>query len=214
MLVLKCALHLGVALVVAAPLAAFAAAGRPTVGAVDKVQARADAIHAQDVRALAAAASVKHDDLVRTGPAARLLATLNDGTRITLGEKATLLIDDFVYDPAKDGGKLSLRVVEGAFLFVGGRIEGRSGGNVDIATPVGTLGVRGTTVWGGLIDGGYGVLVLDGEVTVSTARGTVTLTAGQGTMVYGPGRDEAPAAGAWPQDRIDRAVATISFRED
>ena len=31
--------------------------------------------------------------------------------------------------------------------------EGPTGGNVAIKTPVGTLGVRGTTVWGGFIDG-------------------------------------------------------------
>lgn len=209
---LKTALRHGAVLCVALPAAALAAMERPTVGAVDKLQARADAIYAAEQRALAPAADVKHDDLVKTGPAARLLATLNDGTQITLGEKASLLIDEFVYDPARDGGKLSMRVVEGAFLFVGGKIEGKTGGNVDIATPVGTLGVRGTTVWGGLIDGGYGVLVLDGEVTVTTAQGAVTLTKGQGTMIYGPGRSEPPAAAPWPQGRIDRAVATISFQ--
>ena len=40
-------------------------------------------------------------------------------------------------------------------------------------------------MWGGYIDGGYGVLVLDGEVTVNTKHGQVTLQKGQGTMVYG-----------------------------
>ncbi len=77
-----------------------------------------------------------------------------------------------------------MTVSEGAFLFVGGKIEGPSGGNVEIRTPVGTLGVRGTTFWGGAIDGGYGVLVLSGEVSVTTRRGRVVLKEGQGTMVF------------------------------
>ena len=63
---------------------------------------------------------------------------------------------------------MTVKVAQGAFLFVGGKVEDPSGGNVVIKTAVGTLGVRETTVWGGHIDGGYGVLVLDGEVEVKT----------------------------------------------
>ena len=94
-------------------------------------------------------------------------------------------MDRFVYDPDRAGGQLALTVKTGAFLFVGGKIEGPTGGNVAISTPVGTLGVRGTTVWGGHIDGGFGVLVLSGEVSLQTPHGTVLMQKGQGTMVYG-----------------------------
>jgi hypothetical protein len=70
--------------------------------------------------------------------------------------------------------------------------------------------VRGTTVWGGYIDHGYGVLVLDGEVTVNTKHGRVTLHKGQGTMIYG---QHAPnKAAPWPDQRVKAAVATISFQ--
>jgi hypothetical protein len=128
---------------------------------------------------------------------------------VTLGERGRLVIDKFVYNPEKQGGALSMKV-KGAFLFVGGKIEGPTGGNVAIHTPVGTLGVRGTTVWGGFIDGGYGVLVLDGEVTVNTKHGRVTLQKGQGTMIYG---EKAPnKAAPWPDTRVKAAVATISFQ--
>ena len=96
-------------------------------------------------------------------------------------------------------------------MIVGGKIEGKTGGNVAINTPVGTLGVRGTTVWGGAIDGGYGVLVLDGEVTVETAGGRVTLQKGQATMIYD--RSGAPDfPHIWPKAKIDEAVRTISFQ--
>jgi hypothetical protein len=105
--------------------------------------------------------------------------------------------------------ELSLRVVKGAFLFVGGRIEGVNGAKVQIHTPVGAIGVRGTTVWGGPIDNGYGVIVLDGEVTVTGRRGTVTLKQGQGTMLFGDGKPQRTAA--WPAGRMKRAVASITF---
>ena len=45
--------------------------------------------------------------------------------------------------------------------------------------------MRGTTVWGGRIDGGFGVLVLKGEVWVKTPHGTVDLKEGNGTMIFG-----------------------------
>jgi hypothetical protein len=99
---------------------------------------------------------------------------LKDATQLTLGENATLVVDEFFYDPSMSRGALSLSVIRGAFLYVGGRIEGVNGAKVQIRTPVGAIGLRGTTVWGGPIDKGYGVIVLNGEVTVTGRKGTVT----------------------------------------
>jgi hypothetical protein len=179
-----------------------------TVGTVDRVQPQVDATQAGQTRALATDSELYFRDRCRSGRGARMQATLKDGTQLTLGENATLLIDEFVYDPFQPGA-ISVRVPRGPFLFVGGRVEDQSGARVNIHTPIGTLGVRGTTVWGGPIDKGYGVLVLKGQVTVSTRRGTVTLREGQATMVFGGRRPQAP--GAWPEERTKRAVASISF---
>jgi hypothetical protein len=181
------------------------------VGAVDKVQEQVVAVQAGAARDLQAAGPVYFRDRMKTGPGARLEAKLDDGTVLTLGEKGKLTVDEFVYKPGEQGGKLAINVTQGAFLFVGGKIEGPTGGNVTIKTPIGTLGVRGTTVWGGHIDGGFGVLVLKGEVWVKTAHGTVDLKEGNGTMVFGA---KGPAKAApWSDDRTKRAVATISFAQ-
>ena len=134
---------------------------------------------------------------------------MKDGAQLTLGENATVVVDEFVYDPFRSRGELSLRVVKGAFLYVGGLMEGLSGAKVRIQTRVAAIGVRGTTVWGGPIDHGYGVIALSGEVTVTGRRGTVTLKQGQGTMLFGDGKPQR--AGAWSAGRMRRAVASISF---
>jgi len=179
------------------------------VGAVDKAQGSVEATQSGVSRSLAIEAPVLFGDRLKTGPAARLEAKLADGTVLTLGEKGRLTVDKFVYDPDRNGGTLALTVKSGAFLFVGGKVEGPTGGNVAINTPVGTLGVRGTTVWGGHIDGGFGVLVLSGEAVLKTRHGDVVMRKGQGTMVYG---DKGPRSAApWPEDRVKRAVATVSF---
>jgi hypothetical protein len=180
-----------------------------TVGAVDKVQAQVEATQAGQTRALVVKSEVYFRDRCHSREGARLQATLKDGTQLTLGENATLVVDEFIYDPFRSRAELAIRVVKGAFLYVGGRIEGANGGKVKINTPVAAIGLRGTTVWGGPIDNGYGIVVLSGEVTVTARKGTVTLKQGQGTMLIGDGKPQRAAA--WPADRMKRAVASITF---
>jgi hypothetical protein len=189
--------------------ASVAVAETTTVGAVDKVQAHVNATQAGQTRALVINSDVYFRDRCHSGEGARLQATLKDGTQLTLSENATLVVDEFIYDPFRSRGALSVRVIKGAFLFVGGRIEGVNGAKVEIHTPFAAIGVRGTTVWGGPIDNGYGVVVLSGKVTVTARRGTVTLKQGQGTMFIGDGKPQRAAA--WPAGRMKRAVASITF---
>src|SRR5260370_19569633 len=145
--------------------ASVAVAETTTVGTVDKVQAQVNATQAGQTRALAINSDVYFRDRCHSTEGARLQATLKDGTQLALGENATVVVGGFVYDPFMSRGALSVRVIKGAFLFVGGRIEGVTGAKVQIHTPVAAIGVRGTTVWGGPIDNGYGIVVLSGEVT-------------------------------------------------
>ena len=106
-------------------------------------------------------------------------------------------------------GEFSLRVIKGAFLFVGGRIEGVNGANgADTHTGQATGPAGHHMVWGGPTDKGYGVIVLNGEVTVTGRRGTVTLKQGQGTM---PSPTANSAGGRLAIRRMKRAVASITF---
>jgi hypothetical protein len=198
-----------------APLAASilgasaAVAETTTVGAVDKVQARVDATQSGQTRPLVVNSEVYFRDRCHSGEGARLQVTLKDDTHLTLGENATLVVDEFIYDPSRSRAELAIRVVRGAFLYVGGLIDKETDANVRIRTPVGAIGIRGTTVWGGPIDKGYGIIVLSGEVTVTGRRGTVILKQGQGTMLF---RDGTPQrAAAWSAGRMKRAVASITF---
>ena len=82
---------------------------------------------------------------------------------------------------------------------------------IAVTTPVADIGVRGTEFWGGPMDGQYGVLLLEGVVTVSNQAGSVTLSAqGQGTDIPSP-LDPPGAVKPWGADKIARAVASVAL---
>lgn len=100
-------------------------------------------------------------------------------------------------------------VVDGSFRLISGALKHRE--DTKIITPVATIGIRGTDVWGGVIDGAFSVLLMEGEVSVTTNGGTVLLdTPGTGTTVTAS--DTAPAEPVvWADARIQRALATVTF---
>ena len=54
------------------------------------------------------------NEVVSTGETARLEVTFTDATRLTLGEKAKLTLDSYVFDPAAARGTIKFGLV-GAF---------------------------------------------------------------------------------------------------
>lgn len=180
------------------------AAERPVVGHAIKLEGGADAVFKNVPRTLKTGSPVLFEDLIRTSYGGRLSVEFADGSDITLGESASVLIDSFVYQPENSLGTLVLQVLHGAFLFVGGKIENIPDARVSISTPVATLGIRGTKVWAGKIDSGYGVLTLDGQVVVSNAVGSVTLGPGEGTMITDGNPPSQPVV--WPEEKTQRAL--------
>jgi len=186
---------------------------RPGIGTVTRLQGAAEASYQGRQKNLSQNAAIYFGDRISTGPEARVAITLADETEVTLGANASLVVDEFVYTPEQSTGKLGLQVLQGAFLFVGGKIEGQTRSNVSITTPVATLGIRGTTLWGGFLDGKYGVVAVSGIVKVTTTVGTVTLTENQGTWMSNP-RQFPKQPADWADELLARAMDTITFADD
>jgi hypothetical protein len=118
--------------------------------------------------AMAVAGTPVHtNDRLRTGANARLQVIFRDNSVLTLGENANVVVDRFVYNPGQSKGEVMLDATQGAFRFVGGKIEQVRQKNVVVNTPHAALAVRGTHFWAGPIRGKYGVLLLKGKVRVS-----------------------------------------------
>ncbi len=187
-------------------LLAVPSPGAEEVGAVTRVQGRAVAERGAQVIALSAEAPVIRDDRLVTGEAARLEVLLQGDTTLTLGENGALVLDDLIVTPTES----SLRIrVTGAFRLASGLLP--HGARTEIITPLATIGIRGTDVWGGPIDGAFGVFLIDGAVEITTQAGSVILdTPGTGTTVRAANAPPSDPV-VWPGAKVDRAVAAVSF---
>ena len=152
------------------------------------------------------------NDTIKTDHNAKTLVMFVDDTQITLGENSELKIDKYIYDPdsAKPpSGKFS--VLKGAFLLVSGLIAKTDDPDVEIETAYGSIGLRGTTVWGGPMDGKYSVYVQRGKVNVKNESGEIDLGVGQGTSIIS--RKHKPRGlGQWGGELINRAVRQTNMK--
>ena len=186
------------------------AADGEVAGKVLRLKNSAMAVQDAAPRSLKVGSDVLVSDVISTGEGARLEFSLRDGSVVTLGERATFALSDFEDTPSKEN--ITLRLLSGAFKAASGSIAARNPGAMTVATDTATIGIRGTTVWGGTLDTAFEVALLDGTaVTVTTRAGTVELnTVGQGTTV--PSADQPPAdPTTWAQAKVTRALATVDF---
>jgi hypothetical protein len=65
-----------------------------------------------------------------------------DESSMSVGPNSDMVIDEFVYDPKANTGKLAMSATRGVFRYVGGKISKLEGG-VTVDTPVASIGIRG-----------------------------------------------------------------------
>ncbi|MDX1401965.1 MAG: hypothetical protein R3245_08590, partial [Kiloniellales bacterium] len=97
-------LHVLAILVLLALSAGVNAASAATVGLVTRVQGPAEVLSRGGVETAVVGTLVHMNDQVRTGPEARIEVTFRDKTVLTLGEKASVTIDRYVYSPETSTG--------------------------------------------------------------------------------------------------------------
>jgi hypothetical protein len=188
------------------------AAAQEAIGTVSRIQGEASGTLGGATRPVVANASVFLDEVLSTGEAARLEVTFTDSTRLTLGEKATLTLGTYVFNPAARRRTIQFALV-GAVRFVSGKLSKLVSSRVSLTTPVASVGIRGTDFFAGPIDDqALGVLLIEGAVSVSNAAGQRLLNRpGQGTNIAAPGAPPGPVT-VWPQAKVNRALAAVTFQ--
>ena len=146
-------------------------------------------------RALKSGDKVLMGDKIETGADGQLQILLLDQTIFTLGPLSAITVDEFVYDPSNDEGKVKASMAKGIFRVVSGKVAHKKPENMSVDLPAGAIGFRGTNV-AGIIDGSKSTIVLLGPVGVgrisvtNIVNGEVVAVnideAGYATIVDGP----------------------------
>ena len=101
---------------------------------------------------------VYRGDMIQTGTDGTLAIVFADGTSFNVSKNARMEVDEFVYDPNGHSNSTLLSLAKGTFTFIAGNISHT--GSMKVATPVGTMGIRGTAPRVEIMD--------DGSVKFST----------------------------------------------
>lgn len=153
------------------------------------------------------------DDIVAAGPKSKVFILLIDDTEITLSENARFKATEYQFDDEDTSdNKARYSFLSGAFEYISGLMTKKPDPDVGITTPFGSIGVRGTRLWAGDLDSGYGVHVDEGVVDVSNAGGKVRLGAGFGTDIAGPRSAPTKAAG-WSRQRRQGIMARVALKD-
>ena len=201
-----------VLLVIAIGRTLYAAEATDIIGKVSRIQKSAVAMQDALPRALKKGSKIQLGDIVSTGKGARVLIVMNDGAELTLGERTQFVVQEYVME--QGGNNAVMRLLEGAFKITSGELMKSVNSSFVVNTNDASIGIRGTTFWGGSLDGIFEVALLDGKgVYVETRAGRVVLTEkGQGTAIRGT--NVAPTKPkSWPQKKVDRAIATTTFEK-
>src|SRR5688572_16205402 len=75
-------------------------------------------VQGRGARALAAGSEVYANERIKTGDASTAQLMFLDKTVLSLGPKAEMMLDKFVYDPNKGSGQVVVNAVQGSFRFV------------------------------------------------------------------------------------------------
>lgn len=94
-------------------------------------------------KVLTVGADIQIGDTVVTGPSGQVQIKFSDRTELVVGPNSSLVIEDYLLRSDNSPGNFAVKALGGTFRFVTGQAEKD---RYRIATPTGTIGVRGTAV--------------------------------------------------------------------
>lgn len=164
------------------------ALGAPA-GAVDSMKGLVVAVRGGVEVQLEAGDPIYEGDVLVTGADAAVGIIFSDESTMSMGGDARISIDQMVYDADTGGGAQLFDVVQGAFVFASGQIGKTDPDDVQVRTPVATIGIRGTkyAVNVDQVSAETSVTLFEGAVVVRNEAGEVLLNSiGQSTVVTSP----------------------------
>lgn len=134
---------------------------------------------------IAKGGAIHRDESIRTNASGVGAFLFDDGTKLAVGPNSTVVIDSYVYGGAGTARRLTLGATRGALRWISGKSDHAA---YRIATPSGTLGVRGTAFDVYVApDGVTAVALLSGSARFCGASGCETLKRRCDVIIARPG---------------------------
>lgn len=161
----------------------YAAAGNSTndvspAGQITELVGEVVVVRADGTRVTAEVGTpVYPGDVVETSGEGAANILFADNTTFAISENARLSVDEFIYSAAEQSGSSFFSMLQGVFVYTSGLIGKNDPGNVNIETPVGSIGIRGTVVAGDINAAGEDsqITVIDGAIVLTNGGGSLEM---------------------------------------
>jgi hypothetical protein len=90
---------------------------------------------------LTVGARVLHKERIHTSPTGSVQLLFLDKSTLSIAPNTSLVIDEFVYDPASNSGHMLTKLTQGTLQYIGGQLSHQ--GAVTVETPAAVIGIRG-----------------------------------------------------------------------
>ena len=160
------------------------------IGVAAAVKNEVKGVQGGAARELSAGSQVFALETVKTGEGSAAQLIFLDETSLSIGPRAEITLDRFVFDPDKGTGDVLLSASRGAFRFISGT---QNPNNYKVKTPVATLGFRGTIVDCLITSGGLICILQEGQAYLEVGGVIYHLnTPGQALFVAADGTVQGP----------------------
>ena len=160
-----------------------------SVGEIRVINGSADIVRKFSKLSIKLGTKLENGDMIKTYNNTKLQIVFNDNTVISLGQKTDFKIDDYIFTSKKV--KAHFSVTKGIFKSITGRIGKIDKSKFKLKTNNATIGVRGTTFMGSIIDGKETIGCTSGEIFIQTPKGNQVVKKGEMTTVI---QNTAPSA--------------------
>lgn len=152
------------------------------VGEVHEVSGSATVTHVNGSKeTIAKGTPIYEGDVIETDAKGAVNIQFADESSFAVSNNAKMAIDEFVFDTQTNGGENKFSMLRGLFVYTSGLVGREDPDDVQINTPVGSIGIRGTIITGDIPADGANrpaqISVVEGAIVVHSNTGTeVTLS--------------------------------------
>lgn len=125
---------------------------------------------------LTVGARVLHKERIHTSPTGSVQLLFLDKSTLSIAPNTSLVIDEFVYDPASGSGHMLTKLTQGTLQYIGGQLSHQ--GAVTIQMPVAVIGIRGGIGIFSQGPNGAQAINLNGKQIIQNGGGTVNTITG------------------------------------